>query len=201
MCKSLHRVMEGWALEELILKKLSQLGSQDKMVLVRQEGESKISEESWRTCELVSLDMASFSKNRLASSGNVIKFSPEKTLLLRPDTYHNESWDAVLVFWEHGQFHLKFLEITLQRSHKLNEMVLLGAYKTFNVPLHGQVSPVVKHIGVVDSAVFKEFRFKRSVALPTMRTRGQQEAEIGGEPSIVPDEFAIEVYVARMVMD
>jgi len=141
--------------------------------------------------------MASFAKGKVvnADTEEDINLSSKDILLLRPDTTSNESWDALLVSRQGEELHLKFLEITLQKTHSLSEMVLLQAYKHLKA-IFPNISPAIKHVGIVDADVFPAFHFVRTTELPTMRTRAREKAEEGVEPA-VPLDFEISVSVAR----
>jgi len=199
VCQGLHRVIEGWALEELILKKLSiQPSVMEEFRVKPESNEGKTELKTWHTAELVSLKMASFAKGKVvnADTEEDINLSSKDILLLRPDTTSNESWDALLVSRQGEELHLKFLEITLQKTHSLSEMVLLQAYKHLKA-IFPNISPAIKHVGIVDADVFPAFHFVRTTELPTMRTRAREKAEEEGVEPAVPLGFEISVSVAR----
>jgi hypothetical protein len=144
-CKNLHRVIEGWAFEELQLRLFEHdEKNADALVELRVRDETKFDtdgqEESWETVPLLTFNTKAFQEEDgvlLDLTGNPIMLPNFDKVILRPDSTFNESWDAVLISKEtiQGQpsvFHLTFLEVTLQKSHTLSEMALVQGFQRFH---------------------------------------------------------------------
>ena len=132
-CKQLHRIIEGWAFEELVLRFFERDEKEvDAVVTLRMREESKAGgeskEEKWATVPSTTFNTkAFFGRGQLLDPANeTIQLLDE--LLLRPDVTNNESWDAVLIKKEGQEFQLIFLEATLQETHSLSEMALVKAH-------------------------------------------------------------------------
>jgi len=134
-CRAINRVMEGWAFEELMLRKLSDQPGQIQSLTVRHETSTATAGQQWITTRLISLHMKRFAKGKLTDIGD--------RLMLRPDVCNNESWDAVIVERASSKnWQLKFLKITLEDTHPLSEMVIVQAFNVFQKVL-GNVLPTV----------------------------------------------------------
>lgn len=189
-CQSLNRVMEGWAFEELILRQLSdQPGQVQKKVAVRGEGQEATEIQHWTTSRLVSLDMEGFKAGKLNDTdGKAIEFDSDR-LMLRPNIYNNESWDAVILERVSPNWQLKFLEVTIQPTHSLNEMAIVRAFNIFNEAL-GNVLPIVHHHGVVDHQQYPTFHFVRTIEISDRETRSGH--------SVIAEGFRLVVSVANL---
>jgi hypothetical protein len=167
-CKNLHRVIEGWAFEELVLRFLERApesaldrvpghahahgGHAVVKLRVRLEsGEAHV--EDWLTMPSVSFKTKVFEDEEkgelLDLNGAPILLDGFATgVMLRPDVTNNESWDAVRVIPKttaQGEtvFHLIFVEVTLQEVHSFNEMADVQMFKKLNAMLVQRVVPEV----------------------------------------------------------
>jgi hypothetical protein len=112
-CKTLHRVIEGWAWEELVLKLLEKSTSQ---VQFRPEQGGDITEEKWLATRVVTFDTRQFFEHGefVDENGVEIKLDEDAHIILRPNKTNNASWDALLLKCIDGIWEMHVLEITLQ---------------------------------------------------------------------------------------
>jgi len=109
--------------------------------------------------------------------------------MLRPNIYNNESWDALILERVGPNWQLKFLEVTIQPTHSLSEMVIVQAFNIFQNVL-GDVLPTVHHFGVVAHEHFSKFRFVRTTEISRRETRSGK--------SVVNKDFDLVVSVANL---
>lgn len=196
ICKNLHRVIEGWAFEELQLRLLEYDAKNPDAVVhvrVRAEEEEDAKEEDWQPATLATFDTKAFFSHRKLQSpaGAPIDILNGK-IILRPDVTNNESWDALRIEITDKTVKLTFLEVTIQKVHSLSEMVLVQGFKAIEVglPAGYTLSLLVVHTGLVEAGVFTEFTFKRTSELPTRDLRSDSSA--------VPEGFKIDAFVATI---
>jgi hypothetical protein len=152
-CKTLHRVIEGWAFEELVLKMLEERPNSFRVRQLALPGDE--GKEEWRQVPVVTFDCARFFADVpvLVETDTVTPIEITNPIVLRPNKTNNASWDAVLVEKVDGVWRLTFLEITLQDIHTLNEMKLWLATSKLVAGVPGQWSLKVRSITVTQSTI------------------------------------------------
>jgi len=175
LCATLHRVIELWAFEELVLKTL---GTMECPVCLRLDGTAGVATaELWPSTPVITFSHRDFFRHNILRSSEGAKIRVENDIVLRPDICNNESWDAVRVFKDQTTWRADFLEVTLQDKHQATETVLGMAFQILRATTELDINPQVRHIGIVDGNVFDAFTFRVTPYRPRLPRRAKDEDE------------------------
>jgi len=157
-CALLHRVIEGWAFEELVLKNLD-AGPRTLHLRADQKERTAATTEIWNATKVVSFSHKNFFQRGILQTADGTKIEVVHDVVLRPNKTNNESWDAVRIYRQGDVWRADFLELTLQTKHAATETVIQSSFQLLRTATQLPLSLQVRHVGVVDVQVFEQFSF------------------------------------------